>query len=200
MPMINEILLAFVPLFFTMDPIGILPTFAALTQGLTQEQRKRIIIQSLLTAFGLAVGFLFVGKAVFNLLGITMADFTVAGGIILFCFAMMDLLGGGKTRRGAPQDLGAVPIGTPLVVGPATLTLALMLSNTHGLPVALSAVMINLTIVAIVFIYADILMRLLGKAGSRALSKVMMLLLAAIGIMMIRKGVIEIIASFKPPV
>ena len=198
--MFNEILLAFIPLFFTMDPIGILPTFAALTQGVNPAQRKSIIIQSLLTAFGLAVGFLLIGKAVFQLLGITMTDFTVAGGIILFCFAMVDLLGGGKTtRRGAAADLGAVPIGTPLVVGPATLTLALMLSNTHGLPVALAAVMINLTIVAVVFIYADTLMLVLGKAGSRALSKVMMLLLAAIGIMMIRRGILEIITGFKTP-
>lgn len=197
--MFNEILLAFIPLFFTMDPIGILPTFAALTQGFAQEQRKRIIIQSLLTAFGLAVGFLLVGKAVFSFLGITMADFTVAGGIILFCFAMVDLLGGSKARRGSASDLGAVPIGTPLVVGPATLTLALMLSNAHGLGVALSAVMINLTIVAVVFIYADLLMSILGKAGSRALSKVMMLLLAAIGIMMIRRGILEIIAGIQTP-
>ncbi len=196
---INEIFLAFVPLFFTMDPIGILPTFAALTQGSTPQQRKRIIIQSLLTAFGLALGFLLVGQAVFKLLGITMADFTVAGGIILFCFAMVDLLGAGRTRRGAVSDLGAVPIGTPLVVGPATLTLALMLSSTHGLGIALSAVIINLTIVAIVFIYADVFMQVLGKAGSRILSKVMMLLLAAIGIMMVRRGILEIIAGIKTP-
>ena len=191
--MLNEILLAFVPMFFTMDPIGILPIFVSLTQGLTPQQKQQIIAQSLLTALAVAVGFILLGQAVFGFLGITMGDFMVAGGFILFCIAMVDLLGQGSTRRGQSKDLGAVPIGTPLIVGPATLTIALMLLNTHGLVVTLIAVILNIAVVALVFLSADRVMRLLGQAGSRALSKVMMLLLAAIGIMMVRRGVLEII-------
>jgi multiple antibiotic resistance protein len=92
-----------------------------------------------------------------------------------------------------------VPIGTPLVVGPATLTMALMSVSVHGIAVTLAAVVLNIMIVAIVFIYSDTLMRFLGKAGSRALSKVMMLLLAAIGVMMIRRGIMEILTALKNP-
>ncbi len=195
--MLNDILLAFVPMFFTMDPLGILPIFASLTNGLSPAQKKQIIIQSLLTALAVAVGFILVGKAIFQFLGITMGDFMVAGGLILFCFAMVDLLSHGKTRRGSAQELGAVPIGTPLVVGPATLTMALMSLSVHGIAVTLIAVVINITIVAVVFIFSDTLLRILGKAGSRALSKVMMLLLAAIGVMMIRRGVLEILTLVK---
>ena len=193
--MLNDILLVFIPMFFTVDPIGILPVFSSLTQGLTPQEKRAIIIQSLVTASLVAVGFIFLGKGIFHFLGITMGDFMVAGGIILFCLAMVDLTTHGKVRRGIATELGAVPIGTPLVVGPAVLTISLMLVNVHGLFITLIALFLNIGIVGIVFIFSDDLMRLLGPAGSRALSKVMMLLLAAIGVMMVRRGIIEIMSG-----
>jgi multiple antibiotic resistance protein len=196
--MSNEILLAFIPMFFAMDPIGILAIFAGLTQGLTSAEKRTIIIQSLLTATLVAVSFIFLGKAIFNFLGISMGDFMIAGGVILFCLSMVDMLGQeSATRKLKNIEIGAVPIGTPLIVGPAVLTMALMLTNQFGSGIALIAVLSNIAIVAAVFFYSDILIRLLGASGSRALSKVMALLLAAIGVMMVRKGIIEIISSLK---
>ncbi len=197
--MLNEILLVFIPMFFTMDPIGILPIFASLTQELNPQEKRRIIIQSLVTAVLVATGFIFLGKAIFKFMGITMGDFMVAGGVILFCLAMVDLAGQGKGFKDSSGELGAVPIGTPLVVGPAVLTISLMLASVHGMAVTLIAVLLNILIVAIVFFYADVLMHWLGKAGSRALSKVMMLLLAAIGVMMVRRGIMEILAGVNLP-
>ncbi len=193
--MLNDILLVFIPMFFTVDPIGILPIFVSLTQGLSPVQKREIIFQSLVTASLVAVGFIFLGKGIFHFLGITMGDFMVAGGVILFCLAMVDLTAQGRTRRGIASELGAVPIGTPLVVGPAVLTISLMLVSVHGLGITLIALFLNIAIVGIVFTFSDVLMRLLGTAGSRALSKVMMLLLAAIGVMMVRRGIIEIMSG-----
>ncbi len=193
--MFNEILLTFIPMFFTVDPIGILPIFATLTQGLKPQEKQQIIFQSLLTASLVAVGFILLGKGIFHFLGITMGDFMVAGGVILFCLAMVDLTVQGKTRRGTVSELGAVPIGTPLIVGPAVLTISLMLVSVHGLGITLIALFLNIGIVGIVFSFSDKLMRLLGQAGSRALSKVMMLLLAAIGVMMVRRGIVEIMSG-----
>ena len=123
--MLNDILICFIPMFFTVDPIGILPVFVSLTQGLDPVQKRAIIIQSLITASLVAVGFIILGKVVFHFLGITMGDFMVAGGVILFCLAMVDLTVQGKARQAATQELGAVPIGTPLIVGPAVLTFSL---------------------------------------------------------------------------
>jgi multiple antibiotic resistance protein len=138
------------------------------------------------------LGFILLGRVIFHVLGITMGDFMVTGGVILFCLAMVDLTVQGKTRRTAAKELGAVPIGTPLIVGPAVLTISLMSVGVHGLFPTLIAVLFNIAIVGIVFAYADVLMRFLGRSGSMALSKVMMLLLAAIGVMMVRRGIIEI--------
>jgi len=193
--MLNDILLVFIPMFFTVDPIGILPIFASLTQGLTPQEKRDIIFQSLVTATAVAVGFIFLGKMVFHFLGITMGDFMVAGGVILFCLGMVDLTTQGKTVKGVASELGAVPIGTPLVVGPAVLTISLMLVSVHGLVITLIALFLNMAIVGIVFTFSDNLMRILGQSGSRALSKVMMLLLAAIGVMMVRRGIIEIMSG-----
>ena len=193
--MLNDILLVFIPMFFTVDPIGILPVFASLTQGLGPQEKREIIVQSLLTASLVAVGFIFLGKSIFHFLGITMGDFMVAGGVILFCLAMVDLTAQGRTRRGIATELGAVPIGTPLIVGPAVLTISLMLVSVHGLAITMIALFLNIAIVGIVFIFSDHLMRILGQSGSRALSKVMMLLLAAIGVMMVRRGIVEIMSG-----
>jgi multiple antibiotic resistance protein len=196
--MSDQILLAFIPMFFAMDPLGILAIFSGLTQDFSIAEKRKIIVQSLLTATLVAVSFIFLGKAIFNFLGITMGDFMIAGGVILFCLSMVDMLGQeSTTRKFKNVEIGAVPIGTPLIVGPAVLTMALMLMNQYGPAIALISVLSNIAIVAVVFFFSEILIRLLGTSGSRALSKVMALLLAAIGVMMVRKGVIEIITSLK---
>ncbi len=194
--MLNIFLLAFIPMFFAMDSLGNIAIFAALTQGLSAEEKRRVIIQSLITATALAISFIFLGKIIFNFLGISMGDFMIAGGLILFCLSMVDLVGADSQKKQLkPMELAAVPIGTPLVVGPAVLTMALMMMNQFGWGVTLLAVLSNIIIVGIVFSFSDQLIRLLGVSGSRALSKVMYLLLAAIGVMMVRAGVFSIIAS-----
>lgn len=194
--MLQDMLLAFIPMFFAMDALGILAVFAGLTDGLSSEEKKKIIIQSLATATALAISFIFFGQAVFNLLGISMGDFMVAGGLILFFLSMVDLMGKDiKSRHINPAELAAVPIGTPLIVGPAVLTMALILMNQYGLTITLISVLSNIAIVGAVFFFSDRLIRVIGANGSRVLSKVMYLLLATIGVMMVRKGVLLILTG-----
>ncbi|MGD1042884.1 MAG: MarC family protein [Sedimentisphaerales bacterium] len=89
---LRNILLSFIPLFVAVDAIGVLPIFVSLTEGLDKQQKNKIIVQSMVTAFLLAVSFILVGKLVFKLLGITIGDFMVAGGALLFCIAIIDLM------------------------------------------------------------------------------------------------------------
>jgi multiple antibiotic resistance protein len=179
--------LAFVPIFVAVDAIGVLPIFLNLTEGLDRRQRRTIIFQSFLTALGVAVGFIFLGKAVFSLMGVTVQDFMVAGGAVLFIISTVDLVSGVKFARQVPT-LGAVPLGTPLIVGPAVLTTTLLLVDVYGLWETLASVVVNVALACLVFLSADTLERALGRAGSRAVSKVAALILATIAIMMIRKG------------
>ena len=193
--MFREILLSFIPIFVAVDAVGVLPIFASLTEGVTQKARVKIIIQSMLTASFLAIFFIFLGKAVFRFLGITVSDFMIAGGGILFCLAIIDILNPVKDRRVPSSDLGAVPLGTPLIVGPAVLTTSLIIISEYGVFATLISVLVNVFLAGLIFSFSDILTRILGVAGSKALSKVTSLLLAAIAVMMIRKGIVNLLAE-----
>lgn len=190
--MIKNVLLAFIPIFVAVDAIGVLPLFTALTEGLRKKEKSRIIVQSMITATCLAVGFIFLGKAVFSLMGITMGDFMVAGGSILFYIAVADIRGPGKGSHYANQELGAVPLGTPLIVGPAVLTTSLIIIGEYGLPATLISVIVNILLAGFILALSSNIIKILGRAGSRALSKITNLLLAAIAVMLIRKGIIQI--------
>lgn len=187
--MIKNILLAFIPIFVAVDAIGVLPLFVSLTEGVKKKEKSEIIVQSMFTAMCLAIGFIFLGKWIFRLLGITISDFMIAGGAILFYIAIKDIMGPGKGSRYQNEELGAVPLGTPLIVGPAVLTTSLIIIAEYGLFATLVSVLINILLAGFIFSLSSVIIKILGKSGSRALSKVTNLLLAAIAIMMIRKGI-----------
>lgn len=187
----RDILLSFISIFVAVDAIGVLPIFVSLTEGIERSERGKIIVQSMLTALCLAVGFIFLGKAVFRILGITIGDFMVAGGAILFCLAITDIINPVKKRRIPTEELGAVPLGTPLIVGPAVLTTCLVIISQYGLLATLISVMVNILLAGMIFESSSVLMKLLGEAGSKALSKIMSLLLAAIAVMLMRKGIAQ---------
>jgi multiple antibiotic resistance protein len=186
---LENVLLAFIPIFVAVNAIGVLPIFVSLTEETEKQQRTKVIAQSMLTAVCIAVGFIFLGKAVFKVMGITMGDFMVAGGAILFCLAITDIINPTKRRRIPAEELGAVPLGTPLIVGPAVLTTSMVIISEYGLAATLISVVVNIMLAGIIFSGAATVMRFLGEAGTKALSKIMSLLLAAIAVMLIRKGI-----------
>lgn len=190
--MLKNSLLAFIPIFIAVDALGVLPIYLSITDGLTREEKNRIISQSILTAFCLATFFIFLGKAIFNFLGISIADFMIAGGIILFSIALADVMSAVKKRRLPLKEIAAVPLGTPLIVGPAVLTTSLIIISEYGVYPTLLSVLANVILAGLIFYFADFLIKLLGNNGAKALSKVTSLLLAAIAVMMIRKGIFEI--------
>jgi len=191
--MIKNILLAFIPIFVAVDAVGVLPIFVSLTEGMEEKKKAKIIVQSVVTALCLAVCFIFLGKAVFKVLGITIGDFMVAGGAILFCLAITDIINPVKERRIPGTELGAVPLGTPLIVGPAVLTTSITIVSQYGLPATLISVTVNIVLAGVIFGLSSLMIKVLGEAGSKALSKVASLLLAAIAVMLTRKGLMEFI-------
>lgn len=192
--------LCFVSLFVAVDVVGLLPLFIGLTEGLAPERVKRIILQSVLTAAAAALAFVFLGNALLRYLGITVSDFMIAGGVLLFAISLTDLLSMEKTRLAPdPESLGAVPLGVPLLVGPAVLTTSILLINQHGIVPTTLALSLNILIAGGAFLVAPWIIRLLGKAGSKAVSKLASLLLAAIGVMMVRKGILALLGSLPRP-
>ena len=192
----NDFWLCFVPLFVAVDALGVLPIFIGLTEDLPAAKLPGILLQSLLTASAVALLFLVVGPATLKALGITVSDFMVAGGILLLAISLGDLLTGEKRQRMVDvETLGAVPLGVPLITGPAVLTTSILLTNAHGLGPTAAAVLGNIGIAGIVFWFARPITAFLGNAGSKTLSKIASLFLAAIAVMLIRKGLLEIISE-----
>jgi multiple antibiotic resistance protein len=189
--------LAFIPLFVAMDPIGVLPFILSLTQDMTPAQRSKTTRYALLTALGLGLAFIAIGQGVFHAMGIRIGDFLVAGGLILLVLAIRHLMTGKfvEVQPALGETMVAVvPIGTPLVVGPAVLTTLLLLVSQYSIAAVLVAFALNLAIAWLVFAQANRVVRFLRQGGLRAISQIASLLLAAIAVMMVREGIMELLA------
>lgn len=185
----SDVFLPFIPFFVAFDVLGILPIFVSFTSDMKPAERKKVVRQSIFTAFLVSIGFVAAGKSVFSLLGISVSDFQIAGGALLFIIAIVDLIFPEKTRTFPKETMGVVPIGIPLIVGPAVLTLLLIIVQAYGYFPTLLCLILNLLIVWIVFSQAHSIFRLLKEGGSKGIAKVSSLLLAAFAMMMIRMGI-----------
>lgn len=183
--------LCFVPIFVAVNAIGMLPLYVSLTSSVRKPWIRRILFQSFFTASIVASVFIFIGQATFRLLGITVADFMVAGGILLFIIAMTDLTTGRTIRERSvdPGSFGAVPIGVPLIVGPGVITTVLLLAEEHGHFPTVVATILNVLIAVLMFSISGTITRIIGKSGTQTISKVANLILAAIAVMIVRKGI-----------
>lgn len=184
----RESILAFVALFVAVDILGVLPVYLSLTADLPVEERKRLPWQSTATAIGVGVGFLLVGNPIFRVLGVSVGDFQVAGGILLLVISLHDLLVPGKVLRQPESTVGIVPLGTPMIVGPGVLTMLVVLVQSYGYPITLFAFAGNMVLVFLVLRYASVVGQILGEGGTRAIGKVASLFLAAFGVSLVRRG------------
>ena len=187
--------LCFVPLFVAVDAFGILPVFLSLTEGIDISASRKVLLQSLITAMIVALVFLAIGEFVLRLLGISVADFMIAGGLLLFGLSLSELLTLTTQRHVDPEGLGAVPIGVPLIVGPAVLTTTLLLLREYGFLPTIVSLISNILIAGVVLWFSSSLHRILGKTGAKTVSKLASLLLSAIGVMMVRKGLMLFLAK-----
>ena len=192
----NPYFLAFVPIFVAVDALGMLPVFISLTHKMKEPERQKLILHSTGTALLVALLFLFVGRLVFSWLGITINDFLVAGGAILFIVSIRDLLVFGKRSQIPGETIGVVPLAVPLIVGPAVLTTSLILLNTFGIFPTIFSVACNILLCSLILHSSSWLSKLLGEAGSHTLSKISNLLLGTIGVMLMRRGILEILSSW----
>jgi multiple antibiotic resistance protein len=189
--MLEMFLLAFIPLFVAIDPIGTLPLYLGLTEGFTPEEKKKLAFQAVATAFVIGITFGTAGHMVFKLLGITDADFRIGGGLLLLIFSIREIFGtSSKSTKGEAPDqlIGVVPLGIPLIAGPAMITTILILHETHTFITVLSALAANLVVVLLLLIYSDAIVRKIGDVTPRVVAKVVAIFLAAISVMMIRSG------------
>ncbi|MBP7216900.1 MAG: MarC family protein [Candidatus Omnitrophica bacterium] len=183
--------LAFIPIFVAVDAIGNIPLFVSLVEGASQKEHKKIVRDSVVTATAVAILFMFAGKFILRFIGITIPDFQIAGGALLFIISVRLLLPGTQKSLladGHGKQVGVFPLGTPLITGPAVLTTTLMMLDSFGMLVTFAALVVNMLFMWLTLAKADFIIKVMGASGTRAFSKIMYILLAAIGVMMVRRG------------
>lgn len=188
---LQTFILTFVPLFIVIDAIGILPFVLALSEGLTKRQRNKLIHLATLTATIVGLVFLFFGQLILSVLDISVGSFAIAGGLILFVLSIKYILTGKLVEVAVQEEMVAVvPIGTPLVTGPATITTLLLLATQYkdNIPIVLLSFALNMLIAWEFFLMGNQIAGFLGKGGLRAVSNIFNLLLAVIAVSMIFRG------------
>ncbi|MHB8396881.1 MAG: MarC family protein [Thermoplasmataceae archaeon] len=199
----------FLALFAILNPVGAVPILVSLTEGYSKEERSRVIKRSVTVAAGMLLGFMLVGIYVFQVLGIDIADFQIAGGILVFKVAFDMLQGKTSTTKFThteeeeslqKESIGVVPIGTPLLAGPGSITTVIIYFNfrSNTLPnhvLVFVAVLMVMLASYLILRYSTRIFDLIGKTGSLIVSRIMGLLIAAIGVSFVVAGLSSVIAT-----
>ena len=189
----TQFLTAFIPLLVAIDPLGMVPVFLGVTSGMDARRRRTVTLEAIAAAAAICVGFMFLGNVLFRFLGIDQHDFKIAGGILLLVLAVVDLVIPGKPAVDEAHSSGIVPLATPLIAGPATLTTVLVLVSNQGYAMTALSIGVNLGILLVAMLAATHFVRLVGEDAMRALSKLVMILLAAIAVNFIRSGMMAVV-------
>src|SRR5215831_12002844 len=200
---IDYLVSALVTLAVVVDPVGLVPTFLAVTHGLPQQARRRIAVRASIIAAALLAGTALLGDWLLHQLGITLPAFRIAGGLLLFAVAS-EMVFGVRTERQSKQaedaleehvrNVAAFPLAIPLMAGPGAITATLLLSGQAGsnpmaLAILIAVVMLVCALCLLAFLIAGRIDRLLGITGNVVLSRLLGVLLAALAVQYIIDGV-----------
>jgi len=185
---LQAFILTFIPLFIVMDPIGNLPVIISVSEDMDVHERRRLVLMATATATAIGLAFLFFGKFILEVLGISIGSFAIAGGAVLFILSLNYIVTGRYTEVIREEMAAVVPIGTPLITGPATITTLLLLATQFHIAIVLVSFILNMLITWAIFLGGMHVVRFMGQAGIKAVSKIFGLLLAAIAVSMVIRG------------
>ena len=186
---------AAIALFIVVDPFGNIPIFMGLTEKLPVQNERKIYNTAILVAFILLLIFAFTGLEIFNLFGISISSFEIAGGILLLIISIRILISGSFHETAeSSESLGAVPIAMPLLVGPGAITTTIFNLQSFGVIVAVLSVSIVLVVTWVILRFIHKLYDYIGKTGATIIARVMSLLIAAIAVQYIVNGITVLFA------
>lgn len=189
----ENLLESFITLFVIMDPVGNLPLFTSMTKGMPLAEIKKNVNHSVLVAGVLLFAFLFLGLRIFDFFSIDLNSFQIAGGIVLLILGIMYVLGISQhISKKQGNDL-SVPLGTPLLTGPGVITTTIILVKESGTMVTAIAALLTLIATWLILVNGYRLYRILGEHWTNVISRVMGIILAAIAVEFITKGIVNII-------
>ncbi len=206
---LDALVSAFVTLLVVVDPIGLVPTFLAITEGLPPKARQRVALRACLIAATILTGAALAGDWLFTVLGISLPAFRIAGGLLLFSIASEMVFGVRIERQSKAaeqaieehvRNVAAFPLAIPLMAGPGAITATVLLAGrTDGRPGALALLFgVICAVIAIcfaVYLAAERIGRLLGITGNVVLSRLLGVILAALAVQYVLDGIRAVIAT-----
>ena len=200
----DSLIREFVTLLVVIDPIGTIPIFIAVTVGTRAVTRRRIAVRAVLTAAGLLLFFLVFGQLVLESLGLALGTFQIAGGIVLFLFALTMIFGQSKTetemadlhekiRGERARDKAIFPLAIPSIASPGAMLAIVILTDNHRTSLVDQAITAGLMLVVLALTLALLLLampiqKLIGSGGASVISRVMGLILSTVAVDAIIKG------------
>ena len=189
--------------------LPVLPVALAILEEAPDEARGQMKRRALTTVLCVGVVVTVAGGPLLRAWGVSLDDLRIAGGVVLLIFAVHDLLFSRLERKQRAKDMdesleaqldtahefAIVPLGIPILLGPAGMTALLVFGQTRGLLPTLAAFAANFAINALLLVNADLVRRAFGRAVVRATGKVMGLVLAALAVSMLRTGIQNIVAG-----
>jgi multiple antibiotic resistance protein len=199
---------ALVTLLIVVDPVGLAPTFLAVTQGMSAAHRRQVAVRASLIAVLILIGTAIIGDWLLTTLGISLPAFRIAGGLLLFSIASEMVFGvrierQSKTAEQAVEErvrnIAAFPLGIPLMAGPGAITATVLLaSQAVGRPLALAGLIGTVILVVlaclVVFLFAARIGHLLGITGNVVLSRLLGVILAALSVQFVIDGIRAVLA------
>ena len=194
---------ALVTMVVVVDPIGLVPTFVAVTQGLPAKSRRSVALRACLIAAAILAGSALIGDWLLRTMSITLPAFRIAGGLLLFSIASEMVFGLRIARQSKAaeqvidehvRDIAAFPLAIPLMAGPGAITATVLLSGRSGgdpirLGILLAVIAAVLTLCLLVFTLASRIGQLIGSTGNVVLSRLLGVLLAALAVQYVIDGV-----------
>ncbi len=197
----NDIAAAAVTLFFIMDPLGNVPIFNAILSKFDGKRRSIIVARELVIALLILLGFLFAGNAILGFLGLSQSSLNIAGGILLFIISLRMIFPKTTSRDeiDGEDDPFIVPLAVPMIAGPSTIAILLLLSSSQPqrMPEWVLALLLAWLGTTVLLVASPALMRFLGKRGARALERLMGMILVILATQMLLNGIRDFVTSLE---
>ncbi len=176
-------------IFAVLNPVGVIPTFLSLTEGMDPKKRHKIVRQSIITVLILAVILAVGGSLILEFFRVSIFSLQIGGGVLLMVIAIDMLSGLPRTKAVESQEeVAIVPIATPLLIGPGTMTTLIVFSKTVSvLYLLISIILVSLT-AYLLLRYSELLIKMLGINGIRAISRFMTIIIAAFAAQLLYGG------------
>jgi multiple antibiotic resistance protein len=192
---------SFVLLWAVIDPIGTVPVFISATRGQTDAARSRIALRAAAVAAGILLFFIVAGERILGAMGVPVLAFQIAGGVVLFLFALTMIFGESKPEAEADdiagaQDVAIFPLATPSIASPGAM-MAVVLMTQNDLRTVDEQFVVALLMLAVVGVayllmrFAGLIIRVIGEGGANIVSRVMGMILASVAATQVLEGVKE---------